>query len=177
MTLCFVPIEVRSHSIAVQRLKPDALSMKPVPIFIQTTNLRLELVHTGQGVDAILPDAYRAVDGRAGDDTGWMWSVATVEGESLGFMALNATPSSPDFDCYFGPHLAPACRRDVEYAPYVREAIQGLLDWLRVHDICFIVHADHGATDQQLATWLVAAGFLYTGCRSRDGHQQMICLL
>jgi hypothetical protein len=174
MTLCFVPIEVHAHGVMAQWLKPGALSMKPVPIFIETTNLRLELV---RAVDAVLPGAYRAVNGRADDDTGWMWSVMTVEGESLGFMALNATPSSPDFDCYFGPHLALACRRDVEYAPYVPEAIQGLLDWLRVHDICFIVHADHGATDQQLAAWLVAAGFLYTGCRSRDGHQQMICLL
>lgn len=177
MTLCFVPIEVHAHGVAAQRLKPAALSMKPVPIFIETTNLRLELVHADEAVDAVLSRVYRAVDGRADDDTVWMWSVATVEGKPLGFMALNATPSSPDFDCYFGPHLALACRRDVEYAPYVPEAIQGLLDWLRDHDICFVIHADHGAMDHKLATWLIAAGFLYTGCRSRDGHQQMICLL
>ena len=162
-------------------LNPESLpargAFRPLPISIQTENARLELIQAGQVYGAPLPGVYRPADGHGGDDAGWMWAVFTNRGDPLGFVSLNPAPVSSDFDCYFGPHLDIACRRDRIFAPYVPEVIDGLLGWLRDHDICFVIHAEHSGADNQLADWLVAAGFLYTGCRSRDGRQQMICLL
>lgn len=152
-------------------------TFRPPIISIQTENGRLELIQAGQAYGAPLPGVYRPADPDISDDTGWMWAVFTNRGDPLGFVSLNPAPVSSDFDCYFGPHLDIACRRDRIFAPYVPEVIDGLLGWLRDHDICFVIHADHAGADRQLADWLAAAGFLYTGCRSRDGRQQMICLL
>ncbi|MGN6208507.1 hypothetical protein [Asticcacaulis sp.] len=178
------PVEIRYPQPPVQSLdglSPENMSartaFRPLPISIQTENARLELIQAGQAYGAPLPGVYRPADADIADDTGWMWAVFTNRGDPLGFVSLNPAPASSDFDCYFGPHLDIACRRDRIFAPYVPEVINGLLGWLRDHDICFVIHAEHAGADSQLADWLVAAGFLYTGCRSRDGRQQMICLL
>lgn len=178
------PVEIRYPQPPIQSLDglspenmPARTAFRPLPISIQTENARLELIQAGQAYGAPLPGVYRPADADIADDTGWMWAAFTNRGDPLGFVSLNPVPVSSDFDCYFGPHLDIACRRDRIFAPYVPEVINGLLGWLRGHDICFVIHAEHAGADSQLADWLVAAGFLYTGCRSRDGRQQMICLL
>ena len=147
---------------------------RPLPITLQTENLRMELIQTGPLYGAAMPGVYHGIDETI---VGGMWAVFTHRGDPLGFIALDGPPLVPDFDCYYGPHLNIACRRDNHHAPYVPEAIDGLFNWLRANDICFAIHADHAASDQQLADWLIGAGFLYTGCHSQDGRQQVICLL
>ncbi|MCR6659118.1 MAG: hypothetical protein NVV72_07165 [Asticcacaulis sp.] len=178
-------MNARVASVDIRYPRPEVLpeingfqanAFRPLPLSIQTENVQMELIQAGQDLGA-LPGVYRPVDDQAAAQTGWMWAVFTRRGDPLGFINLNATSASPDFDCYYGPHLDIACRRDGLHAPYVPEAIAGLLEWLRAHDICFVIHADHAENDRQLADWLTGAGFLYTGCHSREDRQQMICLL
>lgn len=178
-------MNARIASVDIRYPRPDSLAgtngfkadaFHPLPLSIQTENVQMELIQAGQ-ILGMLPGIYRPVDEQAAGQARWMWAVFTRRGDPLGFITLNASPASPDFDCYYGPHVDIACRRDGLHAPYVPEALAGLLEWLRGHDICFVIHADHAESDRQLADWLIGAGFLYTGCRSRDGRQQMICLL
>lgn len=148
--------------------------IRPLPTTLQTENLRIELIQKGAVCGAALPGGYPAADNSI---VGGMWAIFTHRGDPLGFIALDEPPVLPEYDCYYGPRLDIACLRDDAYAPYVPEAIAGLFDWLRAHNICFAIHADHVQSDQQLADWLIGAGFLYTGCHCQDGRQQMICLL
>jgi hypothetical protein len=164
-------VEIRYPRSEFTGLKDRAF--RPLALSIQTENLQMELIQAAQtGIS--LPGVYQAVDETA---AGWMWALFTHRGDPVGFLALNSSASSPEGDGHFGPQLDIACRRDAAHAPYVPEAIAALLGWLRRHDICFVIYADHARSDAKLAQWLIGTGFLYTGCHRQDGHLQMICLL
>ena len=143
---------------------------------IETPRTRLCLVRSG--ISRHWPSSYLyAFCGDTPDgDEGWLWEVVEPHGNALGFIGLAPARCVGGPRGIFGPILAVMLKREV--APRLgAEAISGLMTWLSGNHICHVVHAGHAEDDGQLARWLDASGFLYTGCRDDDGGRSMILIL
>ncbi|ESQ81465.1 hypothetical protein AEAC466_21270 [Asticcacaulis sp. AC466] len=148
------------------------------PILIRTETVSLKLLPSGQMSSSSPPGVGIAGKGLESEADGtWMWAASTHLGTPLGFITLCPKATTTECNSSFGPQLEFVCRRDAAYVHLMPKVIGVLIDWLRIHDICMVLYTDHAETDEQLAKWLIATGFLYTGCRSSQGKRQMICLL
>jgi hypothetical protein len=171
-----LPKDIQSRHADEVSSKGSPTSLNPLPITIQSQNLRMDLIHSGK-VFAGLQGVTDAVDSRLSSEASWTWAAFTRHGNPLGFVSLEAIPVSIAYDGDAWSHLNLACRRDKVHAPYILESIIALLDWLCAHQICAGIYADHAQSDLQLAGWLLEAGFVYNGRRGEHGRRQMICLL
>lgn len=175
--LRFIPVENHAPWHARNAYLPRMEAFRLAPIYIQTDALSIQLVHTAPQVRTPISNIFYPGANQTPEAPSWVWAVSMRDNTPLGFIALNTTPSRSDPVCHFGPHMEVACRRDDKYARFIPDAIDALLAWLRDNNVCIVVHASHDGADESLANWLVAAGFLYTGCRGQDDRRQMICLL
>lgn len=97
----------------------------------------------------------------------WKWAIHTVEDRPVGVISLSTDTSIEDIGVrFYGPGLTLFIRPAFRGHDFAVEVIKGLIQWVETHRLFKIIHACHYADDKVIAESLVAAEFLYTGCKT-----------
>ncbi|ESQ87845.1 hypothetical protein [Asticcacaulis benevestitus] len=99
----------------------------------------------------------------------WKWAIHTAEDRPVGVIRLNTDTKILNLGFrFYGPGLTLFIRPAFRGHDFALEVIKGLMHWVKTHRLFKIIHACHYADDKVIAESLIAAEFLYTGCKTYE---------
>jgi len=97
----------------------------------------------------------------------WKWTVRDKDDQPIGFLTLSTKVSGLEAATRrFGPRLTLFIRPAYQGLGYGFGIIEALLHWLKAKRIYKVLQASHREDDLASAERLLAANFLYTGCKT-----------